>query len=68
MRLGEYEKRFHVILEMNKDQSEKDRLLSLLMTDLERRFNIPMVKDEAWERENPEIYALYREVAGSRSL
>lgn len=68
MRLDEYEKRFQVIIEMNKDQDEKDRLLSWLMTDLERRFNIPMLKDEAWEQGNPEVYVLYRKVADSRSL
>lgn len=68
MRLDEYEKRFQVIIEMNKDQDEKDRLLSWLMTDLERRFNIPMLKDEAWEQENPEVYVLYRKVADSRLL
>jgi len=68
MRLDEYEKRFQVILEMDKDQSEKDRMFSSLMTDLERRFNIPMVKDEVWEKENLEIYGLYQKVADSRLL
>lgn len=67
MRLDEYEKRFEFILEMDRKQSEKDRLLSGLMTDLERNFHIPMVKDETWEQENPEVYVLYRKVADSRS-
>lgn len=68
MRLDEYEKRFQLILKMDKEQSEKDALLSVLMTDLERKFDIPMSKDKAWEQENPEVYALYRKVADSRLL
>lgn len=64
MRLDEYEKRFGFILEMDSKQSEKDR--SGLMTDLERDFQVPMMKDETWERGNPEVYALYRIIADSR--
>lgn len=68
MRLDEYETRFEFILEMDSKQSEKDLLLSGLMTDLERNFHVPMMKNKAWEQENPEVYALYRKVADSRSL
>lgn len=68
MRLDEYETRFEFILEMDSKQSEKDFLLSGLMTDLERNFHVPMMKDEVWEQENPEVYALYQKVANSRLL
>lgn len=66
MRLDEYETRLEFILEMDSKQSEKDKLLSGLMTDLERNFHIPMVRDEVWEQENLEVYSLYRKVADSR--
>lgn len=48
MRLDEYEKRFEFILEMDSKKSEKNLLLSGLMTDLERNFHVPMMKNEAW--------------------
>lgn len=51
---------------MGSRQSEKDRLLSWLMMDLERNFHVPMVKDEAWEQRNSEVYALYQKIADSR--
>lgn len=66
MRLDEYEKRFEFILEMDSKKSEKNLLLSGLMTDLERNFHVPMMKNEAWEHENSEVYALYRKIADSR--
>lgn len=68
MKLSDYRKRFDLILSMKIVDGQKDQMLSGLMTDLERRFNIPMVKNEEWIKENPEIYALYREVSESRSF
>jgi tRNA A22 N-methylase len=68
MRVEEYETRFEYILGTKLEQKQKDKMLSGLMTDLERTFQIPMVKNEMWEKENPEVYALYHKIADSRLL
>lgn len=64
----EYEQRFNTILNVSKSPNEKDKLLAILMTELERAFQIPMIKNKTWEEENTEVYALYRKVSDSRSL
>lgn len=68
MKLSDYERRFQLILSMEIVEGQKNQMLSGLMTDLERRFNIPMIKNREWEKENSEVYALYRKVSESRSL
>lgn len=64
----EYEQRFNTILNLSKSPNEKDELLAILMTEMERAFQIPMIKNKAWEEENIEVYALYRKVSESRSF
>lgn len=68
MTLSEYYQRYETVLNMPVSLIEKDKMLSALMTELENTFNIPMIKNEGWEKENPEIYSLYFKVSMSRSF
>lgn len=68
MKVYEYETRFNAILEMSNTPADKDKMLASLMTEMEQTFQIPMMKNKVWEEEEPEVYALYRKVADSRSL
>lgn len=68
MTLNEYYQRYETILNMPIGMIEKDKMLSSLMTDLERAFHIPMVKNENWQKEHPDVYALYVKVSESRSF
>lgn len=70
-RLAEMKSRFGNITESKANSSFKDIRLGSLMTDMERVFEIPAVagkRQEAFERKNPEVMALYREVSQARSI
>jgi hypothetical protein len=60
----EYEKILHD--ELSEDQ--KSRKYANLMTEMEREFKIPMLRNEEWEKENRKIIALYRKISMSRDL
>lgn len=68
MNLREYKQRYETIMNLSISPTEKDKMLSLLMTELENAFDVPMIKNEGWEKENPEVYALYFKVSASRSF
>lgn len=46
---------------------ERDRKLADLMTELER-LGVPVLKNPEWERKNPELFALYREISDARTF
>lgn len=48
------------------DQMDKDRRYAELMTDLEHKFKIPMMHSEAFEKKNPDIMRIYRQISDSR--
>lgn len=58
----EYEKIIHA------DQPRKDILLVGLMTEMEKQFKIPVIRNEEWERENSKIMAMYRKLRITRTL
>lgn len=68
MTLNEYYQRYELILKMPIGVIEKDKMLSSLMTDLERNFHIPMIKNESWQQEHLSVHTLYTKVSESRSL
>jgi hypothetical protein len=68
MTLNEYYQRFDTILSLPVSLVEKDKMLSSLMTDLERAFQIPMIKNEGWEKEFADVHALYFKVSSCRSF
>ncbi|QHA38645.1 hypothetical protein D5E69_22650 (plasmid) [Rossellomorea marisflavi] len=64
--LKQYEEQFQVIMDTKVE--DKDLRLAKLMTDMEKKFNIPMLKNEDWITNNLEAYRLYRKVSDSRSI
>lgn len=47
---------------------QRDGQLRELMIEMEMIFKIPMLKNTAWEKENPQVIELYRKVSDSRNL
>lgn len=68
MTLNEYYQRYETIMNLSVGPIERDKMLSSLMTDLERAFQIPMVKNEGWEKEYVDVHAFYFKVSTSRSF
>lgn len=55
-------------LESYRARKDAGENLTALMEEMERVFNIPARESEAYNKENPEIIALYREIAAARPL
>ena len=68
MTLNDYKKQYETILNLPIGVIQKDKMLSNLMTDLEKAYRIPIIKNEGWEKENEEVHALYFKISTSRSL
>lgn len=68
MTLNEYSQRYETIIQESFSDEQKDKMLASLMTEMEQAFNIPMLRNEAWEAENRDVIALYRKVSMSRKL
>ena len=66
--MNEYYQRYETIMNLSVGPIERDKMLSSLMTDLERAFQIPMVKNEGWEKEYADVHAFYFKVSTSRSF
>ena len=64
--LADYQRAYEEII--HEDQPKRDILLAGLMNDLVKQFKIPMVRNEAWIRENPKIAAMYRKLFITRTL
>lgn len=67
MTIQGFESRYEEIM---RDPSVRQRELRLgeLMTEMEGIFKIPMLKNTTWEKENPQVFELYRKVSDSRNL
>ena len=66
-----YTNRFNHIVNLPDDiadQHHKDVSLAALMDDLEKMYRIPMMRNEEYEKEHPELMQLYRTVSMARSL
>ena len=50
------------------DQPRKGILLTGLMTEMEKQFKIPTMRNEEWERENRKVRAMYRKLSITRTL
>lgn len=53
---------------LHSDAHDKDIRFAQLMSELEKAYNIPMMRSEAWEKENRSVIALYRKISLSRSF
>ena len=68
MTLAQFNKRYGEIIHADLPNGEKNRRLAALMTEMEREFKIPVLRNEAWEKENKAVIALYRKISMSRTL
>jgi len=65
-RLAEYKCRYNDA--MNASRSRRDFLLAEIMTDMEREFRIPFLRDRAEKEVDAEVLRLYRLISDSRSI
>ena len=49
-------------------QDQKDVRLAQLMTAMEQRYKIPMLRDDGWEKENSSVILIYREISNMRKI
>lgn len=63
-----YNQIYENIMFSDESREEKDRQLARLMSELERQYNIPIVRDPEWEKKNKAVVSLYRKVSLSRVL
>lgn len=61
-------KKFEKIVYSDLTDEQKSREYAKLMTEMEKQFNIPFLRDPDWEKENKPVVALYRIISASRSL
>jgi hypothetical protein len=63
-----FTKRFKNILSSKTPQNIKDARLANLLSDLERAYNIPVLRNIEFEKENPFVMQLYRTVSEARNI
>lgn len=66
MNLKYYQDQFDMVNEC-KDIKSRDNQLSMLMTNLEFKYDIPMVNNAEFNRANPNVMELYRKVSNART-
>ncbi|MCG3088392.1 hypothetical protein [Sporosarcina cyprini] len=64
--LADYQIAYEQII--HADQPRRGILLAELMNELVKQYKIPMIINEAWKRENPEIAAMHRKLSITRTL
>lgn len=64
--LSQFQKRYEDIMSGDMSRQERNRRLAALMTELEAEYNIPLLRNEEWERRHKAIIALYRKISLSR--
>lgn len=66
--LQKINEKFERIVFSDLADDEKSREYAKLMTEMENKFKIPILKNDEWEKENKAVVALYRIISASRSL
>lgn len=66
--LKEFDNCYESLINSNKSNNEKSHKISELMTEMEKEFEIPILKNHEWEEENKAVTALYRKMSISRDL
>lgn len=67
-KLAEFHKKYELIMQAKINSHERDEKLGELMTDMEKQYKIPALRDKSWEKDNKAIIALYRKLSMSREL
>ena len=57
---------FNAIKNLDETIESKNIRLTVLLMDMEKVYRIPAMRDEDYERKNPELMEFYREVAVAR--
>lgn len=65
--ITKYREQFEAIMDSPPGR-QRDLRLAALMTEMERQFRIPALKNDEWEADNPAVADLYREVSYARAL
>lgn len=66
--LEKFEERFEDITEWSKTSEYREtERLSELMTEMERAFQIPLLNDEKYNKNNSEVILLYRRISEART-
>lgn len=68
MTLSDYQKQYEDIIHSAFSEKTKDEKLANLMTELEKEFCIPILKDSKWENNNKKVIALYRKISMTRKF
>jgi len=63
-----YSNRFNEIINSNSSEEIKDQRLANLMSDLEKAYRIPFLRDEEFEKKHPRLMKFYRSVSYARKL
>lgn len=66
--LTEFNQEYEQIIFSAATEDRKARNLAELMTEMERTFKIPALRNEEWESKNRSVIALYRKISISREL
>lgn len=67
-RLADINRKYEEVMSSDLPDQEKNIKLAELMTDMEREFRVPALRDPALEKENRAIIALYRKISLSRKF
>lgn len=63
-----YAKRFNEIMDSRSSDEVRDQRLANLMSDLEKAYRIPFLRDEEFEKKHPRLMVFYRMVSYARKL
>jgi hypothetical protein len=66
MNLSQANQKYEDIIHSDLSNDRKNRRLADLMSEMEAAFKIPAAKNEAWEKENRAVIAMYRKISMSR--
>lgn len=66
--LEQIRREYQEIMAADLSDYKRDVKLAELMTKMERHYRIPLLRNPEWEKQNPEIIALYRQISNSRKL
>lgn len=56
------------IIHSNRTNNQKSIKLARLMSEMEKKFNIPMIRNDEWEKNNKAVISVYRKISLSRAF
>ncbi|MCW1312667.1 MAG: hypothetical protein OH338_04545 [Candidatus Parvarchaeota archaeon] len=65
--ISEIKAEFEVV-NQEPSSTKKDKKLSKLMTELERDYKIPMLRDKDFEDQNKELIEIYKKISFAREV